>query len=880
MADPEPPPDPAPFPIRIVRDPKPPLPPPDDSEAANIPTGKRNDEFYKAWDEFLIAEPKRAKTTSRALKRIVEERKEVQKTTGDGLQIEENAAKSWEQAAAECKAKVAAIEEECLRLNQKYTDAMFNLEENSYCLQSLGGRFPKAIDAPPWIKRVEDIFEKPQFFIDGASATDVHQGASGDCWFLAALMAVSAKPSLIERLCIARNEKVGVYGFVFYRDGEWVYEVIDDKLFLRVGDDDDLQIVRGLDVAKKEGLSLKFDEEKLMKMLQKGGEALYFGYCKSEETWLPLIEKAYAKAHGDYFAIEGGFASEGIEDLTGGVAVVLESEGILDKDRFWREQLLQVNKKYLFGGGSSTTGAKGFVGGHAYAVLEAWEEGELRLLKLRNPWGEVEWEGDWSDGSKLWTADMMTKLKHTFGDDGVFWISYLDFLKHFPSINRVRLFDSSWSVGQQWTCCQIPWTVDYLDTQFKFTISERGPVVLVLAQPDDRYFYNLRGRYLYSLHFRVYREGDEEGKYIVRSMHNSGNEKVFTRSVSAEIEDLDPGTYGVVFKVTAVRSTVLSTAEEAIVKYAVDRKDKLLQVGRRFDYAQTKGNLKAMEEGIKRKKKLKSREEVKKGWRKARKMNKQERERARLRKQRVKEVMRERRKEFELKQRVRAKEKKEKAKAKAKAKAKKKERVGSANGQDGVQKAEHVSPVSVEQSANTEVEASVTDGAKDSAAEDKSADAIDPGDEPKPTATSTGSSKGPTDLSHGLQDLSISAEMPSTKRSTPLSSSLAHDSPSSTDDDDEEDDTYDSPISPPSEREDDDFSWDTDLDAPVSSSSDSDSDRSSVGKNHRNSGMGAGKKAGIFGEDPWQALCVLGLRVYARGEEPVKVRVVKAEGGS
>lgn len=51
MADPEPPPDPAPLPIRIVRDPKPPLPPPEDSEAANIPTGKRNDEFYKAWNE-------------------------------------------------------------------------------------------------------------------------------------------------------------------------------------------------------------------------------------------------------------------------------------------------------------------------------------------------------------------------------------------------------------------------------------------------------------------------------------------------------------------------------------------------------------------------------------------------------------------------------------------------------------------------------------------------------------------------------------------------------------------------------------------------------------------------------------------------------------
>jgi len=67
----------------------------------------------------------------------------------------------------------------------------------------------------------------------------------------------------------------------------------------------------------------------------------------------------------------------------------------LDKELFWRDQLSEVNKKYLFGGGSKPANSKGFIGSHAYAVLEAWEEGDLKLLKLRNPWGEVEWEGDW-----------------------------------------------------------------------------------------------------------------------------------------------------------------------------------------------------------------------------------------------------------------------------------------------------------------------------------------------------------------------------------------------------------------------------------------------------------------------------------------------------
>ena len=54
--------------------------------------------------------------------------------------------------------------------------------------------------------------------------------------------------------------------------------------------------------------------------------------------------------------------------------------------------------------------------------------------------------GDWSDGSKLWTPDMMKTLDHSFGDYGVFWISYTDFLKHFASINRVRLFNKEWYV--------------------------------------------------------------------------------------------------------------------------------------------------------------------------------------------------------------------------------------------------------------------------------------------------------------------------------------------------------------------------------------------------------------------------------------------------
>lgn len=52
-------------------------------------------------------------------------------------------------------------------------------------------------------------------------------------------------------------------------------------------------------------------------------------------------------------------------------------------------------------------GNTGLVSSHEYSLLSAHEvyvNGEtLRLVRLRNPWGEKEWNGDWSDHSPLWT---------------------------------------------------------------------------------------------------------------------------------------------------------------------------------------------------------------------------------------------------------------------------------------------------------------------------------------------------------------------------------------------------------------------------------------------------------------------------------------------
>lgn len=208
---------PIPFPVRLIHD----FPlEPAKVHKTKQPTEERSDHFYPAWDKFVTGQPTRSKVATKPGKELQQEKDLVEKKLPQGLRIRENAALSWQEAADACKKKVAAIGEECQRLNQKYRDALFDLECNDYCLRDLAGDAPDAVEdlgPPPWIKRVEDIFEKPEFLGEDATVVDIHQGNAGDCWFIAALAAVSAKRELVERLCVAKNEKVGVYGFVFYR---------------------------------------------------------------------------------------------------------------------------------------------------------------------------------------------------------------------------------------------------------------------------------------------------------------------------------------------------------------------------------------------------------------------------------------------------------------------------------------------------------------------------------------------------------------------------------------------------------------------------------------------------------------------------------------
>jgi hypothetical protein len=79
--------------------------------------------------------------------------------------------------------------------------------------------------------------------------------------------------------------------------------------------------------------------------------------------------------------------SEALEDLTGGVTTELFTTDILDKEKFWKEELMEVNKQFLFGCATGLFGGygmrKGIVEGHAYSIMKAVEMDGERLLLVK-----------------------------------------------------------------------------------------------------------------------------------------------------------------------------------------------------------------------------------------------------------------------------------------------------------------------------------------------------------------------------------------------------------------------------------------------------------------------------------------------------------------
>ena len=130
----------------------------------------------------------------------------------------------------------------------------------------------------------------------GFRAEDLRQGGVGDCWFMSALAVVAERHDLIAKIFgadTARN-KAGLYCLRLFMDGKWASVWISDEL--PVTESQDARPSPSTQSSPFAGAARRREEQQL---------------------WASLVEKAYAKCHGSYQSISGGWVAEALLDLTG-----------------------------------------------------------------------------------------------------------------------------------------------------------------------------------------------------------------------------------------------------------------------------------------------------------------------------------------------------------------------------------------------------------------------------------------------------------------------------------------------------------------------------------------------------------------------------------
>ena len=67
----------------------------------------------------------------------------------------------------------------------------------------------------------------------------------------------------------------------------------------------------------------------------------------------------------------------------------------------------------------------------------------MELVQIRNPWAKIEWNGEWSDDSKMWemVVEEHKKKYHVDLQDGSFWMSFDDWITEFETFDICYLPD-------------------------------------------------------------------------------------------------------------------------------------------------------------------------------------------------------------------------------------------------------------------------------------------------------------------------------------------------------------------------------------------------------------------------------------------------------
>ena len=310
-----------------------------------------------------------------------------------------------------------------------FTDQNFPPVKKSLCPVDAYGRwqYPEDItsdDLDGWQNlgwaRAENIFNSKnyQVFYQGVQADDIIQGGLGDCYFLSAVAALCKFPKLIEKLFYIKEKSAEhCYGCYYRVNGIWKLVIIDDYI----------------------------------PCYGSWGKNFAFTSTNGNELWVILLEKAWAKLNGNYAKTIGGEPHEVFDVITNAYSEKIRNK-TANADVIWRQLMNGERNGFIMTAGTSgdtynlDLEEKGLVPGHAYTLLGVKEvqtsSGKVKLVHLRNPWGNGEWSGDWCDSSRKWTSELKKECDFDRAkNDGSFWMSYNDYLKYYLVAGICHLYE-------------------------------------------------------------------------------------------------------------------------------------------------------------------------------------------------------------------------------------------------------------------------------------------------------------------------------------------------------------------------------------------------------------------------------------------------------
>ena len=400
---------------------------------------------------------------------------------------------------------------------QPWTDDIFPPEKKSLCpYNNKGWVLPPEVwdsDVEGWetLKwcRAEEIFDSKDYtvFKGGSSMDDIIQGNLGDCYFLSALGSLCAYPDFFNKLFhIKEKTKEHVYGIYIYINGKWELILVDDYF-------------------PYQGSRFK---------------QFVFGASGQNELWVSLIEKAWAKVNGCYAKIACGGEPNEVFDVLTEAFSEKHSINKNTKENIWKILEEGQGKGYVMTAGTSgdvnnlDIEEMGLSPAHAYTFLKTYkvntDNGIERIVKLRNPWGNGEWSGAWSDSSKKWNQNTKKQCEYQEDrDDGVFYMSFDDFVKYYVTMGIVKL-----QHNYNTTMCKIPKAKAIKCQVLQLTVKEKNEksyIQLYQKNPriilKDGTYQNTALSYMILL--------DKEFKYIKSTSNNNMHLGIET--------DLNPGVY-------------------------------------------------------------------------------------------------------------------------------------------------------------------------------------------------------------------------------------------------------------------------------------------------------------------------------------------------